>query len=174
MNGITPRHSRSGHSFWKASQSDCRGRTAPGGPSAPGIPCSTTLKQVNHTFLSCISPRSRRAFAFTTVSFPKLPCSASITVTRSITRKCFACGKPSSAILPTARRLSSINLSSQQDRNGSGRVGLCCCFRMDTRDRGRSIPAAGWSASSNCAPKTISRSVISLLPRSIFMLCAGR
>ena len=43
-------------------------------------------RPANLTCRSCISRRSRRAFAFTTACFPKPQCSGSITVTRSIIR----------------------------------------------------------------------------------------
>ena len=89
MNGITPRRSRSDRSFWKEFLFDCRARIARAGLSARGIRFFTTRRRANLTCRSCISPKNKRAFAFTTARSQKLPSSGSITATRSITQECF-------------------------------------------------------------------------------------
>ena len=124
---------------------DCRARIARGVLLAHGIRCCTTRRQANLTCRSCILLKNKPAFAFTIARFQKLPSSGSIMGTPSITRRCFVCGKRSSAISRTARRSSSISSSSPPSRNGSDRAGLCCYFRTATKARVRNIPAPALS-----------------------------
>ena len=156
--GITPRRSRSDRFCSKEFRSDCPARTVRAALSVTGTPFFTMRKRASPTFRCCISRKSRRAFASTTVSFPKRPCSVSITDTRSIIPTCFACGKRSSAILPTARKPSSINSSFRRNRNGSARAASFCCCRTVTKARGRNIPARGSSVFCSSAPRTTFRS----------------
>ena len=65
------------------------------------------------------SRRTRRSSACTTRCSRSSRCSVLITATRFPIRKCSRCGRPSSAISPTARRSSST--SSSPPRNPSGR-----------------------------------------------------
>jgi 2-oxoglutarate dehydrogenase E1 component len=93
-------------------------------------------------------------------------CSDSTTATRSITRRCFACGRRSSAISPTARKRSSTNSSSPRNRSGNARAASFCFCRTATKGRGPSTPAVVSSDSSSYARRTTSRSAISRRPRS--------
>src|SRR5881398_1027844 len=140
MSGILPKRSRLDHCFWRVFRFDCQARTAHAGLLAHGTPCFTTQRRGNPTCRSCISPRNKHAFAFTTVRFQRVRSSGSIMGTPSIIRRCFACGKRNLGISPMARRPLSINSSCQRNPNGSGRVGLCYCFRMAMKVRAPNIP----------------------------------
>src|SRR5438876_973368 len=139
---------------------DCQARTAHAGLLAHGTPCFTTQRRGNPTCRSCISPRNKHAFAFTTVRFQRVRSSGSIMGTPSIIRRCFACGKRNLGISPMARRPLSINSSCQRNPNGSGRVGLCYCFRMAMKVRAPNIPVRDSSVFSRPAPRTTCRSAI--------------
>ena len=160
MSGIMPKRLRLDRCCWREFRFDCQVRIVHAALLARGTRCFTTQRQGNLTCHSCISPRNKRAFAFTTARSQRLRCSGSIMATRSIIRRCFVCGKRNSVISPTARRRSSINSSSQRNRNGSGRVGLCCCFRTAMKVRARNIPARGLSVFCKPAPRTTCRSAI--------------
>ena len=58
--------------------------------------------------------------------------------------------------------------------SGCAPTASCCCCRMATKARGRSIPRRGWSASSSSARRTISRSATSPPRRTISTCCAAR
>ena len=87
MSGITPKRLRLDHCFWMEFQFDCRARIARAALLAHGTRCCTTQRRANLTCRSCILPKNKRAFAFTTARSQKLPCSGSIMGTRSIIPK---------------------------------------------------------------------------------------
>ena len=88
--------------------------------------------------------------------------------------KRWSCGRRNSAILPMARRSSSISLLPRAKTSGICCPGSCCCCRTVTKGRGRSIRARAWSGSCSLRRATICKSANPRPRRNISTCSAAR
>ena len=171
--GRPARRWRSARCCSKVTRCGCPARTPSAARSRSAIRCCTTRRTTIVTRRSPIWAKARPASKSSIQCSRKRPCSASSTVIRLPSPIRSLCGKPSSAISPTARRSCSTSSSRRANANGCACRGWFVCCRTVTKGRDRSILRPASSAFCRCAPRTTCRSPTAPRRRTIFTSCAG-